>query len=558
MVDDGEREVLSDGGVWSLRMKGARMEEKLEEEEQDDWMARLRVPDMWDVEFKHILGSLESSAKGYTEEEGLAPSKQQQDSQQAARQAINNLRTTTTLTSSTLYISNLHSPSTTPSQPIADQMHSITHDILSILAQHNLTPSSIAFTTILLRHMSDFVAINTIYSTLFTTPNPPARVTVACGDTLPTGIDVVLSLTAHISTQPDDRLGLHVQSRSYWAPANIGPYSQAISLPLPTTMTSDAPSPTAPAPTTNPARIIYIAGQIPLVPSSMTLVPGPFATEAVLALQHLWRIGRVMAVDCWASCVVFITAVNDVEAGRRARVALEAWSAAHATGEGRAEGEEDENEGDDDDGEEPDIDIAELSLRRPWAVSVPSPAQAPAVTQNPKTERRPLPNRKVLHLGSLTSPPCFVAEVAELPRGASVEWAVLGISVDGSSQQGQVRVSLEDDYQVCSAGGSVGGLTIATCIVDDMEGLASVLQEIQSSEAEEGRLVEVYITGPLPEEDDGRSGYGLNGMNVQVVLCRSVWDGSGERVYAAIRYRCFEADEVVQRDVKSESMNERV
>lgn len=59
---------------------------------------------------------------------------------------------------------------------------------------------------------------------------------------------------------------LHVQSRSYWAPANIGPYSQAISCPVSS----------ANGQNTN-AKVISIAGQIPLVPHTMAL-PAPEGT----------------------------------------------------------------------------------------------------------------------------------------------------------------------------------------------------------------------------------------------------------------------------------------
>lgn len=45
---------------------------------------------------------------------------------------------------------------------------------------------------------------------------------------------------------------MHVQTVSHWAPANIGPYSQAVRV----------------------GDVIYVAGQIALVPGSMQLVEG--------------------------------------------------------------------------------------------------------------------------------------------------------------------------------------------------------------------------------------------------------------------------------------------
>lgn len=70
--------------------------------------------------------------------------------------------------------------------------------------------------------MSDFPVVNPIYAKYFTFPLPPSRVTIS------TNIPEKVRLSAIISTRP--RTGLHVQSRSFWAPANIGPYSQSISV----------------------------------------------------------------------------------------------------------------------------------------------------------------------------------------------------------------------------------------------------------------------------------------------------------------------------------------
>lgn len=130
--------------------------------------------------------------------------------------------------------------------------------------------------------MDDFAAVNDIYKIMFMKPNPPARVTVACGDNLPKGINVMLSVSLDFGPR-QDRAGLHVQSRSYWAPANIGPYSQAITVPLRTEG--------------HEASMIFIAGQVPLEPASMQRFPDYnleyhpiiFWAQTCLALQHLWR-----------------------------------------------------------------------------------------------------------------------------------------------------------------------------------------------------------------------------------------------------------------------------
>ena len=94
--------------------------------------------------------------------------------------------------------------------------------MVALLHENHLQSKHIISMVLLLSDMSDFTAVNPVYATYFTLPLPPSRVTVSVG--MPDKV----RLSAIISTQP--RTGLHVQSRSYWAPANIGPYSQSISV----------------------------------------------------------------------------------------------------------------------------------------------------------------------------------------------------------------------------------------------------------------------------------------------------------------------------------------
>ena len=91
-----------------------------------------------------------------------------------------------------------------------------------LLQENNLTGQHIICITLQLKDMSDFALINPVYAAYFKFPLPPSRVTIS------TNIPERTCLSAIISARP--RTGLHVQSRSFWAPANIGPYSQAISV----------------------------------------------------------------------------------------------------------------------------------------------------------------------------------------------------------------------------------------------------------------------------------------------------------------------------------------
>lgn len=75
--------------------------------------------------------------------------------------------------------------------------------------------------------MDLFARVNTVYSSFFWS-SPPARACVAVD--LPHPIRIRLDCIAFVEQNPTDRQALHVQGLSYWAPANIGPYSQAITV----------------------------------------------------------------------------------------------------------------------------------------------------------------------------------------------------------------------------------------------------------------------------------------------------------------------------------------
>lgn len=73
-----------------------------------------------------------------------------------------------------------------------------------------------------MRDLSQYAAINASYSSVIPGPNPPVR--VALGTGLNEKTPVLLRALAYSR----EKHVMHVQSLSHWAPANIGPYSQAI------------------------------------------------------------------------------------------------------------------------------------------------------------------------------------------------------------------------------------------------------------------------------------------------------------------------------------------
>lgn len=98
-----------------------------------------------------------------------------------------------------------------------------------LLAQHSATLLSLSHLTLYLStsSMALFPAINAIYSTYFGS-SPPTRACVAVLMPDSSGIQLKLEGIARLGNEI--RKSLHVQSLSYWAAANIGPYSQGITV----------------------------------------------------------------------------------------------------------------------------------------------------------------------------------------------------------------------------------------------------------------------------------------------------------------------------------------
>lgn len=93
------------------------------------------------------------------------------------------------------------------------------------LATYSLSLSNCANINIFISSMDFFTRVNAVYATFFGS-SPSARACVAVD--LPTPTRVKLDAVAFVEQSPNERQALHVQGLSYWAPANIGPYSQAI------------------------------------------------------------------------------------------------------------------------------------------------------------------------------------------------------------------------------------------------------------------------------------------------------------------------------------------
>lgn len=134
------------------------------------------------------------------------------------------------------------------------------------LASHDLQLTDCVNINIFLSSIELFGRVNAVYSKFFGA-SPPARACVAVD--LPRSCRVRLDCVALNEHAPMDRQALHVQALSYWAPANIGPYSQAI----------------------RAKERIFISGQIGLIPGQLSLpLPPSLATETALSCQHVRRV----------------------------------------------------------------------------------------------------------------------------------------------------------------------------------------------------------------------------------------------------------------------------
>lgn len=180
-----------------------------------------------------------------------------------------------------------------------DQCSQVFKQLFDILRNHNISKRQILTTSLIIKDMSNFQHINNNYVKFFSGIGalPPSR---AClGSKIIRGdlqLSVVLSL--------DDELekdGLHVQGVSYWNPCNIGPYSQFI----------------YPRVKGNSNKIGYMAGQIPLIPSTMTLVNGfdqsesydlkKWIKDVVLTFRNYDHLKNTLNIKCNLLTTIYIS-----------------------------------------------------------------------------------------------------------------------------------------------------------------------------------------------------------------------------------------------------------
>ena len=515
---EGRRVVHEGGGSSWLAIRSAQLEDKIEEAKE----CNVRTPTLWDTKFKNIIDTLSTiPTPSFDVVEPVYFSSSNLLKSASFEEALSN---------SLVYWNVIASEDADCSSVETETAH-VVQRIRYLLSAQSLEPNHISNTVIILRSMADFPKINAVYGKLFTKPNPPARVTVSCGDLLPHGRRIGVCLTADTRPQPDqNRQGLHVQSRSYWAPANIGPYSQAIGIPADKGSGGQGPTSWS------------IAGQIPLIPSLMVLPsasPTSQQTQIVLSLQHLWRIGIELNIQFWISAVAFFSRTNsDDNMRQRASMAGTAWRLAH--------GSPDEN---DDEGNGPD----------PWDLKY-NPKFMSLGGDDANDSNKGLPDWSVLTLRlqnepTRVVPPMFAVEVEELPRQSDVEWhAHTGLSgVDDSSvevlqnrQLGAAGWTASHTVVRTSTGGILYTSLCRSAGEDDDIKLSSDHFEAEQAAAYRTALEDLKI-GEIPSTEskpyltyyDGlRLNFSWAGYPSQALVpCRSLWSSNQDRLDLLSLYR---------------------
>ncbi|KAL9042063.1 MAG: hypothetical protein Q9214_003897 [Letrouitia sp. 1 TL-2023] len=498
---DGWKKVVRGGGgeCW-LAFRDGGTAFKQGASDSGKWLEKLKKPELWDPAFLRILQESDKEAQSGENLLGSHDRPTQVGKEKGIQRCIR--RGARSLKISNVTASDVHAEADV-------QMAEIMNSLVEALSQTGGSVNNISFVSLLLNTMNDFQTVNKIYAQQFQArPLPPARITVACGNSLPIGVKVMASFVVE-SYHDQPRKGLHVQSRSYWAPANIGPYSQAI---------------VAPLGKRSEASLIYVAGQIPLVPSTMEVIErepsnghinrlSNFQLQTSLALQHLWRVGKAMKAEWWTGAIAYIATSNE-SMETKVKVASSAWKLTH-----REPSHSDQILSDGD-----EFDVWDQKNREV------SKALAPEEINLPNFEC--LSRHKAEAELSVPSCPAFFAvEVDGLPRNCMIEWQAVGVArtqvrldTIPNMDHGTALVCTYDND--CCKNTYIGiplGDTTEQDLVITSTCLDLINDRLRSHGADEAHTT-IYTAQNFAPRLTG----------VQVVPCKSVWSAEGEKLAAAI------------------------
>ncbi|KAI8896356.1 hypothetical protein BC833DRAFT_597748 [Globomyces pollinis-pini] len=179
---------------------------------------------------------------------------------------------------------------------LTDETKAVLDFIKSQLELVELGFHDVVLMSVFVRDLNQFTILNGAYKEYFGL-NPPPRVTVQAHLDCELQIDV---LAVHLDQFDIENKGhskntLHVQGISYWAPANIGPYSQACQI----------------------LDHIYLAGMIGLTPNSMKLPAGEQAIhkQCQNSLNSLTNVADAMGANFpnhVIGCICYATTAEDL------------------------------------------------------------------------------------------------------------------------------------------------------------------------------------------------------------------------------------------------------
>ncbi|KZV71365.1 hypothetical protein PENSPDRAFT_684603 [Peniophora sp. CONT] len=237
-----------------LRIKGARLEDK---EHGDNF--EVTIPALFEPEYSDLRAMVE---------EALTLKLTRPSQPQPSISLLDEIRTKQI--GPWVALSNVVAKDLPLDASLEEEVATCFHRLRELLEQHGLRLSHLSNVNIFIANMADFGRINAVYTTFFGS-SPPARACVAVD--LPSPYRVKLDCIAFAESSSSDRQALHVQGLSYWAPANIGPYSQAIVV----------------------DGAIFVSGQIGMIPPSLALPSSSsLSQELALASQHAGRIIKAL------------------------------------------------------------------------------------------------------------------------------------------------------------------------------------------------------------------------------------------------------------------------
>ncbi|KAG0052676.1 ATP binding domain 4 [Gryganskiella cystojenkinii] len=304
IIDESEVVLHSDDAfapVMYLRFNKLHVEEKTDDEIDPNWISDMNLAPTWEAD--STVKAIETIVLSKQEEQVARVSVVSEASTASVETDDNDNDTPSVLESkywshkgstvcaigaTTAY--DVDSAERSRHMSIAEETTACLRNVQARLAKIGLSWTEVVFMQVFVSNMADFGVINGAYKNFFGV-NPPPRACV--GASLPRAVRIQVNCTAiRKDAGMPKRQSLHVQGMSYWAPANIGPYSQA----------------------TEQSYHGFIAGQIGMEPSTLNMpVPSSLAKETAWSLRNLAQIASVRKGDLahrTAMCIAYVNSPN--------------------------------------------------------------------------------------------------------------------------------------------------------------------------------------------------------------------------------------------------------